>query len=153
MIVDLIIITLFCLALLSNKQQVAISMSAYCMTVIYACAFLGDSAPYDDHIAYAALCVPFILISNKLGAYGLAVYSAFNLFVAFDYLIYPNIDTILSSNFTLIQMVLAFCLILTSLTGRHNGDRLHTTTIENCINRLGGLWCSSTCTQKMERKR
>ena len=149
---DLIIIGLFIAALFTNKRQVQISMSAYCCTVIYACLFLGKGEPYDDHIVYAALCVPFMLISGRVGAYGLCLYATFNIAVAIDYLFYPNVDTILSSNFTLLHLALAFCLVFSSLFGGYNGDRIHHTFIEDISDRLGGLWGSYTRSSKMERK-
>ena len=152
MLSDNIIILLFVAALLTVRNtQLQVSMSAYCATVFYACIASASMPAWSDHVIYAALCVPFILVSTMRGAFGLTVYAAFNLVVAVDYIFYPKIATILSSNFTLIHFILAVSLILLSSKKGHNGD--NSTVIDNIMDRIGSLWSVQTRLQEMEKRK
>ena len=103
-------------------KQVKTSFLYYCTTVIYALMFIGTNPAWADHAIYALLAAPFILISTIFGAATIAMYALFNLLISIDYIIYPNIDTIVNNNFASSQLVFASLMILGSVFKGKNND-------------------------------
>lgn len=95
--------------------QVKVSFLYYCTTIAYASFFIGDLPAWADHAIYALLAAPFIFISTIFGAATILAYSIFNILVAIDYILYPNIDTIISNNFGSSQLLFASLLIIGSI--------------------------------------
>lgn len=154
---DALAILIFTLTAIRSKSRVAAwCVLAYTASVIFAWSpiFYLISPSYSYiHTLYAIIFALFIPIvtPNFFAALGLALYAGFNLIVSIDYIFYPRIDTIISSNYLAMHMVLVVCLMYLSTRKVDNANGDSDPVINNIIDRLGYLSCSFKRLQRVER--
>lgn len=147
-----VILALSIAAALSNSRGAALCALAYTAASIFAWspAFDYFSPNYSYiHIFYAIIFGYFISHVKREfhPALGLGTCSLFHLFVAADYLFYPNIDTIINVNYLFAHVILVTCLIYLS-TKKVDDDGDSDPNVTHIINRV---WHMSRIVKRLQR--
>ena len=122
--IDIIIMCCFAVALYFSRAFLP-AFAAYSAAVIYSNTVMFDEhSAAMNHLIYGLIFIPVCYFATLRLAAGLLAYSIFNLFVAIDWLIYPDAPaTVISYVYDYVQVALAISLIFLGSRMQYNGIR------------------------------
>ena len=147
--IDTIIICCLVVAFYFNRALLP-AVAAYLATAFYSGTVMFDEhSAVVNHLIYGLIFIPACYFARMRLAAGLLAYSIFNLFVAIDWLIYPNAPaTVISYAYDYVQAGLAFSLIFL-------GSRMQYNEIRNNYDNSAGSFnlCDIQTHQKASQRR
>ena len=111
---------LLLLALCLNKNMLPAVVS-YALCVVYQYTLFDDHSAVVNHVTYGVLFIPLVYFAVFRLSLAMFFYAVFHWVVAVDYLLYSNIETFISINYNVMQIVLAISLIYAGVKRGDNG--------------------------------
>ena len=111
--------SLLLLALCLNKNMWP-AVAAYFLCVVYQYSYFDSHSAVVNHVIYGVIFIPLVRFSTLKLSIAMLVYSAFHWIVAVDYLLFSDVDTFISNNYNIMQVLLSISLMYSGLKGAHN---------------------------------
>ena len=147
---DFILMGLLLLALCLNKNMLPAVVS-YALCVVYQYTLFDDHSAVVNHVTYGVLFIPLVYFAVFRLSLAMFFYAVFHWVVAVDYLLYSNIETFISINYNVMQIVLAISLIYAGVKRGHNGATDNNQLALNSGLGLANIWNLQTPSNPRKR--